>query len=192
MSQVSCTHITVVTDESVRSKLWDVYCAAFGADDAVCIQEQLCYSKEEFETALLDVEYRKFIVADNGEPVGFFLCTNNLEKARVAYVNPKRLLAQFPEYAGRIYYFTAIAIRPDCQGRRFTGPLVVASTSYMDEMNALVAFDFSPEKNGALPDFLVRGMQSVQARFGLTTDTSTYIPMGGQQYGVIKMSKNQP
>ncbi|HTM69046.1 MAG TPA: GNAT family N-acetyltransferase [Candidatus Binatia bacterium] len=183
-----CVSTVAVEDPAVRAALWAVYVAAFGDAETACIQEQLCYSRETFDAALLDPDYRKFVAMDGADPVGFFLCTNDLEKARVAYVNPNRLRKQFPEYEGRIWYYTAIAVRPDRQGRRFTAPLVAAATAFMDEQDALVAFDYSLEKNPMLPEFLTRGMEAAQAKAGLKTRTSTFVPLGGQQYGVIKLS----
>ena len=191
MSQNStCFSSTKVEDASLRAALWDVYVAAFGDAEVACIQEQLCYTRETFDAALLDPAYVKFVAKDGADDsvTGVLLCTNDLEKARIAYVNPRRLLAQFPEYAGRIWYFTAVAVMPSKQGRGGAAAMFDAATVFMDQQDALVAFDYSTEKNPMLPQFIVRGMQSAQKRHSLKTKDSTFEPLGGQQYGVIKMS----
>lgn len=188
-NEVKCTQYGTVDDAAVRVGLWAVYATAFANAETECIQQQLCYTQESFDEALRDPAYRKFVVTDGTDVVGFILCTNDLEKARVAYVNPVRLQTQFPEYAGRIWYFTAFAIRPDLQGRRYAPPLMAAATAFMDAERALVAFDFSTEKNAKLPDLLTWGMQSAQTKLGLRTKKSTYMPLGGQMYGVIKMTE---
>jgi hypothetical protein len=189
MSQeAACSEHRTIDDAALRAALWGVYTASFGDAGEQCIQEQLCYTPETFDAAMRDPAYLKFVVSDAGEPVGLLVCTNDLEKARVAYVNPRRLLRDYPEYAGRIYYYTIIAVRPDRQGMRYAGMLVEGVAVVMDREGALSAFDFSTEKNPHLPDLIVRATEAAQRRRGLSTTSAKFTPLGGQQYGVIKLS----
>ena len=189
MSQnASCTQYSRIDDAALRDSVWEAYVESFGDAGLKCIQEQLCYSRETFDEALLDPDYLKFVVAIGDRAVGVLLTTNNLEKARIAYVNPRRLLADYPEYAGRIYYFTCIAVRPDAQGQRFAAMLVDAVAQVMDREDALSAFDYSTEKNPFLPELIVRATEAAQRRRGLRTQSAKFTPLGGQQYGVVKLS----
>lgn len=185
---VRCEMRTSIDDPAVREALWRVYLDAFATAEEVCIQEQLCYSEETFMAAMLDPAYLKFVVYEDDDPVGLLLCTNDLEKARVAYVNPRRLLRDYPDREGRIYYYTAIAVRPGSQGRRCAGALIEAVGKHMDDVDGLSAFDFSNEKNGALPDLILHYVREAQRTAGWRTKNAELDVLGGQTYVVIKLS----
>lgn len=191
MAEATCAVQTTVEDASLKDELWNIYRAAFGGAETGCIQDQLCYSETTFKAALDDPGYRKIVAMTDGTPVGFILCTNDLERARVAYANPKRFEVLYPtEYSeGRICYYTAIAVRPDKQGRRAATALVQTAGEIMDRERNLIAFDFSTEKNPGLPDLVANGLREGQKKFGWDTNRATFTALGGQTYGVIKLTK---
>ncbi len=190
-TNVSVITHEIVSDGALRKALWDVYAAAFAGAATQCIQDQLCYTEQTFSDALADPGYTKFVVYADGVVAGFILCTTDLEKARVAYVNPKRLELDFPvEYAERrICYYTAIAVRPDRQGRRAATALIQAAGEIMDRERMLIAFDFSTEKNPDLPKLVAGGLIEGQKTLGWSTNRADFTALGGQTYGVIRLSK---
>lgn len=188
-SAIACNEHRIITDGATCDALWGVYVASFSDAEERCIQEQICYSRETLGEALADPAYIKFVATVDGEPAGLLLCTNDLEKARVAYVNPRRLRNDYPEYDGRIYYYTAIAVRPDVQGQRIAALLVAGVAAVMDREDALSAFDFSTEKNPKLAEMIVRATEAAQRQCGLRTNKATFTPLGGQMYGVVKLTK---
>lgn len=183
-------NVTVSTQASQwREALWLLYQDAFTSAVAQCAQEQLCYTEKSFSETLTDEKIIKFIVEVHGVPVGFALATFDLEKARVAYVNPHRLANAYPDHDGRILYFTCLVIHPEFQrnGGVFNA-LVRELTVFTDRHRAVVAFDFSTEKNGRLPQALVRAARQTQ-QAGLTaTKEAQYRRLGGQEYGVIELT----
>jgi ribosomal protein S18 acetylase RimI-like enzyme len=186
-----CTQYSIISDTALGHSLWSTYLAAFTDAATACIQDQICYSPETFADALTDPDYVKFVVTDGTEVCGFILCTNNLEKAHVAYVNPARLRAQFPQYGNRIYYYTSIAVRPDRQGKQVAQLLVETAGEMMDREDALVVFDYSQEKNPFLADLVAGGLRKAQKREGCTwkSDEIVPVPLGGQQYVALVLKK---
>jgi len=183
-----CNEYRSIDDAALRDQLWEVYSTSFADAGVKCIQEQLCYTKETFDAACQDPGYIKYAVLVDGVAAGLLMLTNDLEKARVAYVNPRRLLADYPEYEGRIYYYTIIAVRPDRQGQRVAALMLESVACLMDKEDVLSAFDYSMEKNPHLPDLIVRGAEAAQRRRGLRTSSAAFTPLGGQMYGVVKLS----
>lgn len=181
--------ITVSTTAPERSiLLWGLYQETFAPAVTGCIQEQLCYTAESFQSALEDEAIVKFVVCHDDQPIGLALATFDLEKARIAYVNPVRLQQAYPDRQGRILYFTCLAIRPDWQKREGVFvTLVKELTLFTDRHQAVVAFDFSTEKNGELPQMLVRVAQMTQNSGQTQTKQARYRKLGGQEYGIIEL-----
>jgi hypothetical protein len=183
-------NVSVSTVAPERSDLlWGLYRATFGPSVTQCVQEQLCYTEATFRQALGDEDIVKFVVEDGGAPIGLALATFNLEKARIAYVNPRRLELAYPDRTGRILYFTCLAIHPSHQNGSFVFTALVRElTVFTDRHRAVVAFDFSTEKNARLPLAIVRVTQQTQ-RAGLTqTKQAQYKRLGGPEYGVIELT----
>lgn len=171
------------------NRLWELYQKTFAPAATGCIQEQLCYTADLFKAALEDEDIVKFVVIHEDRPIALALATFNLEKARIAYVNPVRLEQANPDYAGRILYFTCLCVHPDWQRREGVFVLLVKElTLFTDRHQALVAFDFSTEKNGDLPSMLVRVAQMTQASGVTQTKQASYRKLGGQEYGIIELN----
>lgn len=188
MTNFACTVEHDVADAVVRGKLWSIYAQAFAKAKDECIQDQSCYSPELFETVLRDSDYVKFILWGEGEPIGLTLSTNNLEKARIAYVNPRRFERDFPAYVGRIYYFTVLAIAPGKQNCGGMAPILEEVAAFIEKQGALIAFDCSSETNSDLPALFQKGLEIGQRKRGLSTTRAEPKHLGGQNYYVIKLS----
>ncbi|MFA6604030.1 MAG: hypothetical protein WCT10_04315 [Patescibacteria group bacterium] len=191
MSKMTCEMLFSITDVSLQQELWRVYLAAFQPSSELCIQEQLCYSEESFRSALTDPDYVKFVAKEDGHAIGLHMGTNNLEKARVAYVNPRKLEAQFPEFVGRIYYFTIFAIEPSRQGSECASLIVTNVGLFIEQHDAIVAFDYASEKNSRLPQLIIHVLEVAHSHNLIASDTFTGTPLGGQCYYAIRVSKSK-
>lgn len=172
-----------IADAELVRLLWDGYCEAHAVSEELCIQEQRCFTEETFAAAMADPEYVKFVLFVDGAPVGMIGGTNNLEKARVAYVNPKRLVAAHPPAAeGRLWYMPLLFVRDAWQGSGATRPMFAAMTRFFLEQGAAFASDFAFDKH---PDFLELIAKTVgPAVADATSGTSVlrHQVLGGQTY----------
>lgn len=182
-----------ILEPEIAAKLWRIYALAFGKASEEAVQDQMCYTEATLAQALADPDYAKFVVERDGEPIGFGLVTNDMDKARVAYVNPGYLKAKLPEeYAARrLHYFTAIAVLPELQGQKaFFASMASEMTAYIDGVDGIVLFDFSMETTSALPMLLERAIRAAQKERSLKTDGTEYRELGGQRYGMIRFTKS--
>lgn len=183
---------TRITDPVLAARLWRVYRESFRKAAVAAVQDQSCYTETTLAEALADEDYAKFVAYDAaGEAVGLGLVTNDMEKASVTYVNPRFLAATFPEeYAAKsLYYFTAIAVLPEHQGGGlFMGMMAAEMTAYIDARGGTVLFDHSLETSPTLPQMLRKAIRAAQEARGLRTLGTTFAPLGGQQYGVIRFT----
>lgn len=182
---------TRIVDPAMAARLWHVYKEAFNKAAVESVQDQMCYTESTLAAALADEAYAKFVVYRDDEAIGFGLVTNDLEKARVAYVNPGYLAAKFPrEYAEKsLYYFTAIAVLPELQGTgSFLLSMATEMTIYIDRAAGTVVFDYSLETSPKLPMMLQRAIQAAQELHQLGTKGTSFQELGGQRYGVIRFT----
>ncbi len=180
-----------LTDPALAARLWHVYRESFRKAAVASVQDQMCYTEASLAAALADEDYMKFVAYDGEEAVGLGLVTDDMEKASVTYVNPRFLAAAFPEeYAAKsLYYFTAIAVLPEHQGGGlFMGMMAAEMTAYIDARGGTVLFDHSLETSPKLPQALERAIQAAQASRPMRTSGTTFTPLGGQQYGVIRFT----
>lgn len=182
---------TSISDPAEASRLWHIYKEAFSKAAVESVQDQMCYTEATLAEALADESYAKFVVYRGEEAIGFGLVTNDMEKARVAYVNPGYLAAKFPEeYAAkRLYYFTAIAVLPELQGSgSFLLSMATEMTVYIDQRGGTVVFDYSLETSPKLPMMLQRAIQAAQESRQLGTSGTSFQELGGQRYGLIRFT----
>lgn len=180
-----------IIDPAMAARLWHVYKEAFGKASVRAVQDQMCYTEATLAEALADEDYAKFVIERDGVAIGFGLVTNDMQKASVTYVNPGFLAKKFPEeYAAKsLYYFTAIAVLPEHQGDgSFMGSMAAEMTQYIDERGGTVLFDHSLETSPKLPEMLRQAIEAAQAARSLSTQGTTYSPLGGQRYGVIRFT----
>ena len=189
MQNLKCDLFLAVTDQVIVEGVQETYEQAFGRCRTTCIQDQSCYSRESLAAALADPDYLKFILRDGDRVTAFVLATSNLDKARVTFVNPQRLEALYPDEvkAGKLWYFTAIAVRPECQGLGYTAPLFDLITDNALKERAGIVFDFSVEKNAALPQLLIRASARAMKKFGYPNPDPKYQSLGGQEYGILRL-----
>lgn len=191
MSARTEMHLSIA-DGGLRARLWHVYREAFRTAAIESVQDQMCYTEASFSEALADPDYVKFVAYRSDEAIGLGLVTNDLEKARVAYVNPGYLAAKFPDEhrEKRLHYFTAIAVLPELQGvGSFFASMAAEMTAYIDRVGGVVVFDYSMETSPALPQMLQRAIQAAQKRLALSSDGTEYRELGGQRYGMIRFLK---
>lgn len=182
---------TRIVDPTLAATLWRIYQQAFRKAAVESVQDQMCYTEATLTEALADEDYAKFVVYRGEEAIGFGLVTNDMDKARVAYVNPGYLADKFPEeYAAKcLYYFTAIAVLPELQGTgSFFLSMATAMTVYIDERRGTVVFDYSLETSPKLPAMLQRAIQAAQELNQLGTKGTSFQELGGQRYGVIRFT----
>ena len=176
------TLFTIADAELVR-RLWASYLEAHAISEEVCIQEQRCFTEETFAAAMADQEYVKFVLFADDAPVGMIGGTNNLEKARVAYVNPKRLVAAHPPAAdGKLWYMPLLFVRDAWQRTGATRPMFAAMTRFFLDRGAAFASDYAFDKH---PDFLALIDKTVGPAVADATSGTAVLRhqvLGGQTY----------
>jgi len=182
-----------VDDASTIEQLWAVYHGAFSADAGLCIQDQQCYDRDAFISAMLDAEYVKIILLEAGEAVAFCMGTNNLEKARIAYLNPVRLKALYPDEAraGAIWYMTSFAVRNDLRRTGRSETVLHHLAAFAAGRDAIIAFDFASDKMPGFAEYVVKKFLQGRGLLGLAFDDAEYAPLGGQTYGAVRFVKKQ-
>lgn len=173
----------VVADPAVRKALWEGFCEAHEDSGELCVQEQRCYTAETFDAAMSDPEYVKFVLYDDGVAVGLIGGTNNLEKARVAYVNPQRLIACFPDAAqGKLWYMPLLFIRQAWQKRNCANLLFEAMTAFFVANGASFAYDFANDKHPRFLEMLDKTVGPALAKICGDTLGLRHSVLGGQTY----------
>jgi hypothetical protein len=181
-----CIYTRKVESEKDKEAIWKLYQEAF-KDTTACAQEQRCYSKDTLLKALLDEEYHKFILKKGEKIIGLGLMTSNLEKARITYMNPKRLEEMYPEYKDRIYYFTFLGISVEHQKKaRNFFKLVAPMVRYIDQVDGIAAFDFAREKNAELPEMIIKVAMILKKKGEIKNKKIKYSTVGVQEYGAIE------
>ena len=144
-----------VPDEWIDT-LWNLYDESLHIEDA--IQDQSCYTRETFISALKDADYSKLLMVIDEEPTGLLMGTNNLEKAKVAYINPDFIRSHFSKEveAGRFWYTTCLFISPRVRNVGFVNQMVRAFIdSVWSDNNGVVALDVSDSRQ-FIPDFIIK------------------------------------
>ena len=146
--------LTEVPEEWIEP-LWELYEESLRIVEAV--QEQLCYTRETFISALQDPEYYKTVMVVDGTASGLLLLTHNLEKARVAYINPDFIRKHFQNEVERVHfgYITCVFISPKVRNLRFFGLLVEACINTIGERDYVLALDVSDSRQ-FIPEVLVK------------------------------------
>lgn len=175
----------VVEDPGTRRRMYEIYQLSFQSADDFAAQDQACYDEVTFNQALLDSEYVKFIVYLEEKIFGFFLLTNNLTKARIAYCNDRFLKRKFPKFTseGRVYYVTSICILPEMQSKGLGISLLKSVCEFGNEKLAAIAYDYSENKN---PD-LTKWVQFVGKELNINI---IEIPLDRQVYSTVYEEKN--
>ncbi len=149
---VSVETLKIVNDPQTINELWEVYINCFRGQEVECAQNQICFTREEFFEAMGDPEWIKIVGKKEGQIAGLSVCTLNLEKAKVGYINPEMVLANNKSFEGRIFYMPITAILPEFQTSfKLFQELVNAIGDLVSEINGMVFCDFSENKNGFLP-----------------------------------------
>ena len=135
--------------------LWELYDESLRVEEA--IQEQACYTHETFSSALRDPEYYKSVLVIDNAPLGLLVLTNNLEKAKVAYINPDFIGKRFQKEVeeGRFGYITCLFISSRVRNLGFVNLMVEACMDTIRERNYVLALDVSDSRS-FIPDMLVK------------------------------------
>lgn len=172
-----------IEDVELIRVLWEGYLEAHAVSEEICIQEQRCFTEESFIAAMQDPEYVKFVLFVDGVPVGMIGGTNNLEKARVAYVNPKRLIAAHPLAAeGKLWYMPLLFVRDAWQGSGATRPMFAAMTRFFLERGAAFASDFAYDKHPDFLDLIAKTVGPAVEDASESTRMLHHEELGGQTY----------
>ncbi|OFW61440.1 MAG: hypothetical protein A2W01_09670 [Candidatus Solincola sediminis] len=109
--------------ESIPNKwwltLWEMYQTSLNIEGA--IQEQRVFTLQSFFEAMCDHDYKKWLVLQNGHPMGLMLGTSNIEKMRINGINADALRMRFPEAAARtrLFYLMVIYFSPELRSLGF-------------------------------------------------------------------------
>ena len=186
-------HLRTIFDDEIRDSLWSAYQRAF-AGTGLSIQDQLCYDEQTFNDALLDPDYLKLVLLNEADrPVGLALLTDNLEKARITYMDPDRLRAQYPEYAadGRLWYITSLLVDPTAQGGKHSAMLIHELTQYCVEHDLLYGFDFAADKHPKFVEYL-RHFVALSLKNSGQDDREPFAAIvGSQTYAVMNTPKKK-
>lgn len=171
-----------IGDPSLREQIWKIYTQSFAGKEIECVQNQKCYDERTFTAALADPEYTKYYLTIGGRIVAYMLSTNNLQKARVTYMNPERYHALFPGYApGRIHYCTSLAVLPEYkESKAFYEIMSCFLNHIFNTMDGMLAFDFAHETMMKLPDIL----QLIWKKNRHSKNLG-YVKVGAQEFGAL-------
>ncbi len=141
--------------ERWRKTLWDLYQESLHIIDA--IQDQCCYTEDSFCQALVDKDYNKVLMVVDDHPVALLLGTNNLEKAKVAYINPDFIRSRFPREVeeGRFWYITCLFVSPQLRSLGLVRQLVLSAIDAIWEKDYVLAMDVTDQRL-FIPEILVR------------------------------------
>lgn len=183
----------LVSQKSLQNELWELYREAFSGSKEACAQNQCCYTRGLLRKALKDGDYWKFILRTDSELAGFILITNNLEKARIAYINPERFEKMFPDFAAKskIYYVTFFGIAPKFQQTEAFSILCSALLEFIfSKIGGMVAFDFSYEtKAKYLPAMSKKVAEKLLADHSIPLPIN-YKVVGTQEFGALLPETN--
>ncbi|MEW6554241.1 MAG: hypothetical protein AB1384_08150 [Actinomycetota bacterium] len=128
--------------EAWHFPLWEIYDRTMDLDT---IQDQRCYDQQSFIEALIDPDYLKIVMLVDRAPVGLTLGTFNLEKARVAYINPEYLRKRYPEAVrdGKLFYLTSGCFAEEVQHTGILPYYIAASIRSIYENSDIFVADVS-------------------------------------------------
>ena len=123
--------------------LWDAYDESLHIEEA--IQEQACFTRESFISALKDPEYNKIVMTVDGVIAGFLMGTTNLEKARIGYINPRFTQDRFPQEVEerRFWYMPCFFAASHVRHLGFIKMMVLAAIDAIRENKYVLALDVS-------------------------------------------------
>jgi len=152
--------LTKVPEEWIET-LWQLYDESLNIEEA--IQEQACYTRETFSSALRDPEYHKTVMVVDDVASGLVLMTYNLEKAKVAYINPDYILKHFQKEVEevRFGYITCVFVSPKIRNLRFFNLLVEACINTIGERDYVLALDVSASRQ-----FIPEALEILSKEYG--------------------------
>ncbi len=186
--------VSAIHDPEIIRKCWEGYEEAHGGVADSCIQEQRCYSAETFAEALRDPEYIIHLLFHGDTVVGAIGGTNNLEKARIAYVNPDVLRQQHPEAVaeGRLWYMPILFVRNEYQGRGCSIMLFEEHARYFWERGWMIASDYASGKHAWFNlDYFTGVYRKALTNLGIEADPDAR-RLGEQVYFSISFGKKAP
>lgn len=172
----------VINDIAIQNQIWSIYQQSFYGSEMRCAQNQKCYNEQTFKDALTDPDYFKYYLEIDGCVIAYMLSTNNLEKARITYMNPERYFMLFPEYApDRINYCTSLAVLAKYkESKVFYEIMSEFLNNIFNTLDGMLAFDFAHETMAKLPKILqLIWKKNKQAK------NLEYTKIGAQEFGAL-------
>lgn len=163
---------------SLLDKLWGLYEESMSINESV--QEQVSYTRDTFVAALHDIDYHTIVMTVDGEPMGLAMATDNVEKMRDAYINPKFMRARFPEETERcgILYITNSFLSPRLRNLGLARLFLDVCVRPVTEDGYHLAFDVCEGR-----EFLVDFFTKLLDEAGHPVETEL---LGRQQYYIFK------
>lgn len=181
--EIDITVHNQINDINILNELWGVYFSTFEKNKEVAAQDQRSYNERMLIDALKDNDYIKFILHKNGDIGGLGLLTNNLDKARIVYMNPDYYKNKYPIFSkeGKIFYVTALSVLPHIRGLKGIIKLLIKMIQFINSNEAIVAFDYSENKNRFLPTLIhTLAEKSGIPVIGNKLDSQTYYEIYGK------------
>lgn len=183
--------VFAIDDPDIRRQCWLGYDEAHQDSAELCIQEQRCFTETTFDEVLRDPEYIKHLLFDKDRVIAVIGGTNNLEKARVAYVNPEVLRRRHPQAVaeGRLWYMPILFVRQGYQGQGCSDRLFEEHAAYFVERDWMIASDYAMAKHPWFNlEYFTNVYRKAFQRRGLAYAPATQ-SLGGQEYFSIDFTK---
>jgi ribosomal protein S18 acetylase RimI-like enzyme len=182
--------IKKIPEKKRQEELFKLYKECLEASKHLSPQDQLCYNWGSFRKALIDSEYVKFVLSKEGKVIGLVLGTTNLDKAKIAYINPhyfSEWLKKHP-HGRKILYFTFLGIRPEYQDVGYFFLLVQALIKYCERKKYHAGLDFSSSIS-ELPQMIQKVIDTLYKK-GVINSAGVYRKLGYQEYGVFELTES--
>jgi len=144
------------------SLAWKIYTDCFSGQELTCVQNQVCFNKDNFIQAMKDKEWIKFMLYSDDTLIGLSVTTKNLEKGRIGYINPEFLITKYPKYVGKIYYTLIICVMPSYKKTKGILWLITNLLNHITNDGGMVFCDFNYNKNRHLPGLIISIMNKIK------------------------------
>lgn len=157
-SNIRIVETLVVREEGERQRLWGIYRDAFERLNRRTPIHHGGFDSSQFDAAMLDEDFTKFLVYADNELAGVTLITNVL--AKIPWVNVGYFEDHYPNRSrdGDIYFLPAVVIDPKHQDLRLIGAKLLQQSLTTLGENVVLAVDYSETLRHSLPAFVRRGL----------------------------------
>lgn len=179
-----CTMMTIIDDPDLVEGLWGIFNDLFKNQEVEHGQDHRIFTWESFQEVMVDPDWQKHVVrSEDGCLAGLAIVTNNLEKARICYINPEAFEAAAPDYKGKIYYIAFMYIKAEYQGTQCFWDFNESIFEHSVAQGGIPAFDVDARYMAGFekaPQFFLKD------RYGITTEPKC---LTRQEYWILVPKK---